>query len=76
MNLDDISAKRGEKSFEIGRFYDKSRRFKAAAYYYRRTIRLWPGTPAAARAESRLADIGESVTPPPTTAPAEIQQGG
>jgi outer membrane protein assembly factor BamD len=74
--LNDITAKRAEKSFEIGRFYDKSRRFKAAAYYYRATIRQWPETPAAAQAESRLADIGEPVTPPPpTTAPAETQPG-
>jgi len=74
--LDDIAAKRAEKSFEIGRFYDKSRRFKAAAYYYRVTIRQWPGTPAAARAANRLADIGEPVTTAaPTTAPAATQPG-
>ena len=72
--LDEIAAKRAEKSLEIARFYDKSRRFKAAAYYYRATVRNWPGTPAAAQAESRLAALGEPLVPPepavPTTMPA------
>ncbi len=68
--LDEISAKRAEKTLEIGRFYDKSRRFKAAAYYYRSTVRNWPGTPAAAQAESRLAALGEPLVPPEPAGPA------
>jgi outer membrane assembly lipoprotein YfiO len=67
--LDDIAAKRAEKSYEIGRFYDKSRRFKSAAYYYRATIRDWPDTPSAGRAANRLVEIGEPCTVPAPSAP-------
>ncbi|MEP0841542.1 MAG: outer membrane protein assembly factor BamD [Phycisphaerae bacterium] len=81
--LDEIAAKRAETAFERGRFYDKSRRFKAAAYYYRATANSWPGTPAAARARARLIELGEPLTPgttapnvPPTVASPTPGPGG
>ena len=41
--------------FNTGRFYEKKRKPKAAAIYYRDTIRRYPSTEAAAESESKLA---------------------
>lgn len=60
--MDEIAAKRAEKIYTVGQFYDKSRDFKTAAYYYRAAANSWPGTPAAVRAEARLIELGAPLT--------------
>ena len=61
--LEQIAARRGDKTFEIARFYEKTGHPGAARYYYRATVQRWPGTPAAAQAAGRLASLGEPVSP-------------
>jgi outer membrane protein assembly factor BamD (BamD/ComL family) len=86
--LDEIAARRADKTLEIGKFYEKtSHRFhekaqklQTAKYYYRQTILRYPGTAAAAQAAERLTALGE--TPPSVTArredrsPRRIEAGG
>lgn len=61
--LDEIAARRADKTLEIGKFYQKTKKASAAAYYYRETVRRWPETPAAAEARGRLGGIGQPVEP-------------
>lgn len=63
--LEEVAGKRAQKTYEIARFYDKTRKWGAAVYYYRATVRNWPGTPAAAQAEQRLTVLGQPVVAPP-----------
>jgi outer membrane protein assembly factor BamD len=57
--LDEIGATRAEKTFEIAKFYERTKKYQAAGYYYRQTIQRWPDTPAALEAEGRLAGLPE-----------------
>lgn len=66
--LDEISARRAEKTLEIGKFYQKTKHHTAAAYYYRQTVKRWPETPAAAEAAGRLAGLGVPLQNPELTA--------
>lgn len=59
--LDQISARRADKTLDIARFYDKTGQRNAARYYYRATVQRYPGTPAASEAEGRLSAMGEPV---------------
>lgn len=89
--LEEIAARRAEKTLEIGKFYEKTaqftvtekeRRTSAARYYYRMTTQRWPDTPAAAEASGRLAALGEPVDfgvedeQMTPPAPADTEQGG
>lgn len=76
--MDEIAAKRAEKSYDIGRFYERTGQHGAARYYYRATVRRWPGTPAGVLAENRLVAMGEpSISPPAPlpVAPAPQEDG-
>lgn len=57
--LDEISARRAEKTLEIAKFYQRTKKTNAAVYYYRETVRRWPDTAAAAEAQGRLTTLGE-----------------
>lgn len=61
LTLEDIGARRAEKTLEIGKFYQKTRRTSAACYYYRETVQRWPDTAAALEARGRLDDLGQPV---------------
>lgn len=76
--LDEIAARRADKTYAIASFYDRTGQPGAARYYYRVTTQRWPGTPAAAQAEGRLAALGEPVAPGPAglTEPLPAPQGG
>jgi outer membrane protein assembly factor BamD (BamD/ComL family) len=56
--LDGIQEKRAAKDLDIGRWYERTRRPDAAAYYYREIMADWPGTLAAAEARTRLQGLG------------------
>lgn len=56
---DELASKRADKTFEIGRHYEKYATPAAARYYYRATVKRWPGTAAAEQAQARLAALGE-----------------
>lgn len=59
--LEQIESTRADKCLDIAKFYEKTDKIGAARYYYRKTARVWPGTPAAAEAAQRLAKLGEPV---------------
>lgn len=56
--LASIEAKRAEKEYQIGSFYARIDRPKAAAYYYNYVLSTWPETLWAQRAEADLVRMG------------------
>jgi outer membrane protein assembly factor BamD (BamD/ComL family) len=70
--LDEIAARRAEKTYEIGWFYERTKKKGAAIYYYRETVRRWPETAAASRAQGRLAGLGEPVETASAGEPARL----
>lgn len=68
--LEQVAARRADKTHEIAWFYDRTGQKQAASYYYRATIANWPNTPAAAQSQGRLAALGEPV---PSTNSADGQ---
>lgn len=69
--LQDIRSKRAAKEYEIGRYYERTGKARAAAFYYRSTMVNWPDTIAATRARERLSRMGaldesEAVAPAPS----------
>lgn len=58
--LDQIDSTRADKTFEIARFYERTKKTEAARYYYQATVRRWPNTAAAAEAQARLIAFGET----------------
>lgn len=69
----EIGARRADKTLLIARFYEKTRKVNAALYYYRQTVKRWPGTPAAEEAGARLAGLGEPMVPSGGSPPAQTQ---
>jgi len=65
--LDQIRATRAQKEYETADYYERTHKKSAAAFYYRSTIRNWPGTTWSAQAEARLARLG--FREPPATQP-------
>ena len=68
--LEDIRARRAEKEYVIGRYYERTAHSRAAAYYYRSTVEHWSDTVAATRAQDRLGkmqtfEVPGEVSPPP-----------
>ncbi len=79
--LDQIAARRADKTYEIAYFYDRTGKKQAARYYYRATVKRWPNTPAAEQAQGRLAALGEQGTALgplgiPEAAPKPPSEGG
>ncbi|MCH7870603.1 MAG: outer membrane protein assembly factor BamD [Planctomycetes bacterium] len=60
--LDSIRESRGEKDFSVAAYYDRTRHFSSAIYYYRLVRRDWPGTIADVKAAERLNLLGAPVT--------------
>lgn len=58
--LEEIRATRAQKEFETARFYERTKRPRTAAFYYRSTAKNWPGTVWASQAEAQLALMGEA----------------
>jgi TolA-binding protein len=54
-----VTSHRADKTYEIGRHYEKYRKCEAARWYYRQTVLRYPGTAAAEQAQGRLAALGE-----------------
>ncbi len=63
--LEQIASRRADKTLDIAKFYQKTKKLGAAAYYYRETVRRWPESAAAAEAKGRLAAMGQ---------PLEVQE--
>ena len=65
--LEQTRTTRAQKEFVIADYYERTHKKSAAAFYYRSTVRNWPGTTWAAQAEARLARLGYAA--PATTQP-------
>ncbi|MHC4986469.1 MAG: outer membrane protein assembly factor BamD, partial [Planctomycetota bacterium] len=68
----EIREQRAAKSYEAGRFYERTDQFDTAVYYYRKTIELFPETQQAVLAQSWLRQWGldDTEAPPEPERPA------
>ena len=60
-----------QKSFLVGKYYERTKAHEAAVYYYRYVDRNWPGTTWAAEARNRLMALGAVQVEYPTVPAAE-----
>ncbi len=60
-NVSELDEQQTESSYNIARFYDRQKNYRAAAIYYRAVIDEGPGTDLAQRSQERLAELEESV---------------
>lgn len=72
--LEQIRSTRAQKEFETACFYDRTKKPRTAAFYFRSTIVNWPGTSWAAQAEARLALMGYATDQSQPTAQAQQTQ--
>jgi outer membrane protein assembly factor BamD len=56
-NLKMLESKQTSTSFEIARFYDKQKHYRAAAIYYNDVIRQQPDSPEGDRAKKRISEL-------------------
>jgi outer membrane protein assembly factor BamD len=75
-NLKTLESKQTSTAFEIARFYDKQKHYRAAAIYYNDVIRQQPGSPEGDRAKKRISELraklgDAALQPPAVTAAAE-----
>lgn len=56
--LDGIREKHAEKDYSIGIYYERTRHFSSAVYYYQWVKQHWPETIAATKAANRLQLLG------------------
>src|SRR5260370_11324124 len=73
-NLELLEHKQTASSFQVAKFYDKQKYYRAAVIYYNEVIRQQPGSAESDRAKKRIdelrAKVGEAVLQP-AFAPAE-----
>ena len=56
--LEQIRNSRAQKEYAVGRFYERTKHPRAAAFYYRSLIKYWPDTTWAMLAQGRLDRLG------------------
>jgi len=59
--IDAIRQQRAEKDLYVAKWYERTRRTDAAAFYYKLVLQDWPDTLAAIEARSRLRALGVEV---------------
>jgi outer membrane protein assembly factor BamD (BamD/ComL family) len=64
--LEQIRDTRAEKEYRIAQWYDRTKRYRAAAFYYQSVAKYWPDTHWAGLAEQAADKL-----PPEAEAPAE-----
>ena len=85
-NLELLDQKETTSSYQVAKFYDKQKNYRAAAIYYNEVIRQQPGSSESERAKKRIDQLrekfGEEVLQPVPTAqqpaqkkPAAAQKG-
>ena len=60
-NLKSLEHKQTSTSFEIAKYYDKQKAYRAAAIYYNEVIRQQPDSAEGARAKKRIAELRAKV---------------
>jgi len=77
-NLKTLDHKQTNTSFEIARFYDKQKRYRAAAIYYNDVIRQQPGSTEGERAKKRISELraklGDAALQPPAVTAAAAEK--
>jgi outer membrane protein assembly factor BamD len=70
-DLDQLEQKQTSSSFEVAKFYDKQKYYRAAVIYYNEVIRQQPGSTESDRAKKRIdqlrAKVGEAALQPAFT---------
>jgi outer membrane protein assembly factor BamD len=73
-NLKQLDSKQTSTAFEIAKFYDKQKHYRAAAIYYNDVIRQQPGSREGDRAKKRISELraklGDAVLQPPAVTAA------
>ena len=77
-NLKTLDTKQTNTAFEIARFYDKQKRYRAAAIYYNDVIRQQPGSREGERAKKRISELraklGDAALQPPAVTAATVNK--
>ncbi|MBA2243007.1 MAG: outer membrane protein assembly factor BamD [Chthoniobacterales bacterium] len=60
-NLRLLATKETSNAFQVAKFYDKQKNYKAAVIYYNDVIRQQPGSPPADQAQRRIAELRAKV---------------
>src|ERR1700737_249546 len=67
-NLQQLEHKATSRSFDVARYYDKMKAYRAAVIYYNEVIRQQPGSPESEKAKKRIdqlrAKLGDKVLQP------------
>ena len=75
--LDFLSKKQTSSAFDIAKYYDKQKHFRAATIYYNEVIRQLPGSPESEKSKKRLEELrakyGEDALKPAAAKFAEIE---
>jgi len=73
-NLKQLESKQTSTAFEIAKFYDKQKHYRAAAIYYNDVIRQQPGSKEGDRAKKRISELraklGDAALQPPSVTAA------
>jgi outer membrane protein assembly factor BamD len=73
-NLKTLDNQQTNTAFEIAKFYDKQKRYRAAAIYYNDVIRQQPGSREGERAKKRISELraklGDAALQPPAVTAA------
>ena len=56
-NLNRMDRKQTNTAYDIAKFYDKQKKYRAAAIYYNEVIRQQPSSPEAERAKKRVSEL-------------------
>jgi outer membrane protein assembly factor BamD len=80
-NLEQIEHKQTTSSYEVAKFYDKQKYYRAAVIYYNEVIRQQPGSTESDQAKKRIdqlrAKVGDAaLQPAPVTAQTSKKKGG
>jgi outer membrane protein assembly factor BamD len=80
-NLELLEHKQTTNSYQVAKFYDKQKYYRAAVIYYNEVIRQQPGSTESDRAKKRIdqlrAKVGDAaLQPAPVTAQASKKKGG
>jgi outer membrane protein assembly factor BamD len=80
-NLEQIEHKQTSSSYEVAKFYDKQKYYRAAVIYYNEVIRQQPGSSESDQAKKRIdqlrAKVGDAALQPAlSTASASKKKGG
>jgi outer membrane protein assembly factor BamD len=69
-NLKQLESKQTNTAYDIARFYDKQKQYRAAAIYYNEVIRQQPGSKDGERAKKRISELRAKVGDEKLQAPA------